>query len=65
MGAYYCAMVGLGKIENYDAIYDAVRINKTFEPRSEYAETYEKMFDVYVKLYPALSGIYDELNGKY
>lgn len=65
MGAYYCAMVGLGEIENYDAVYDTVRIKKTFEPRSEYAETYDKLFNVYSKLYPALSGIYDELNGKY
>lgn len=65
MGAYYCAMVGLGKIENYAAIYDAVRIQKTFEPREEYGEIYEKMFNVYIKLYPALSGLYDELNGKY
>ncbi|MFQ8601812.1 MAG: xylulokinase [Anaerovoracaceae bacterium] len=65
MGAYYCAMVGLGKIENYDAVYEAVKISKTFNPRSEYAKTYEKLFNVYTKLYPALSGLYDELNGKY
>ena len=65
MGAYYCAMVGLGKLANYDAIYNAVRIEKAFEPRKEYAEVYEKMFNVYTKLYPALSDIYDELNGKY
>lgn len=65
IGAYYCVMVGLGEIENYDAIYDAVRIERSFEPRAEYAPLYNKMFDVYQKLYPALKEIYDELNGVY
>lgn len=65
MGAYYCAMVGLGKIKNYDAIYDTVKISRVFEPRHEYTETYNKLFDVYVQLYPTLSGLYDQLNGKY
>lgn len=65
VGAYYCAMVGLGEIENYDAVYDAVRIEHTYAPRREYKEVYDKMFAVYGELYPALSGIYDELNGVY
>ena len=65
VGAYYCVMVGLGKIANYDAIYDAVKIQRTFEPRTENAEVYRKMFNVYQKLYPALKDIYNELNGNY
>ena len=65
VGAYYCVMVGLGKIENYDAIYDAVKIQRTFEPQAENAEVYDKMFHVYQKLYPALKDIYNELNGNY
>lgn len=65
VGAYYSVMVGLGELENYDAIYDAVVIDRCFEPRKEYRTVYDKMFDVYTKLYPALKDVYDELNGQY
>ncbi|MCC8024737.1 MAG: carbohydrate kinase [Clostridium sp.] len=65
IGAYYCAMVGLGMIENYDAIYKAVRIEKTFLPRKENAQIYEKVYNVYGKLFPALKDLYSEINGVY
>ncbi len=65
IGAYYCAMVGLGMIENYDAIYKAVRIEKTFLPRKENAQIYEKLYNVYGKLFPALKDLYSEINGVY
>ena len=42
-----------------------MQYERSFEPRAEYAPLYNKMFDVYQKLYPALKEIYDELNGVY
>lgn len=65
MGSYYCAMVGLGHLADYDAIHDAVRIEKVFLPRKENRSVYDKLYRIYLKLYPALSGLYDEINGVY
>ncbi len=30
MGTYYCAMVGLGYIKDYNAVYDTVKIQRVF-----------------------------------
>ena len=65
IGAYYCAMVGLGLLENYDAIYDKVRIGQTFIPKKENAEIYEKLYNVYRKLFPVLKDLYSEMYGVY
>ena len=65
MGAYYCAMIGLGYLENYDAIYDTVKISKVFNPNKENAETYNKLYNIYSNLYPSLSNLYNEINGTY
>ncbi len=65
IGAYYCAMVGLGQLKDYNAIYDAVRIQKSFVPRPENEKIYDKLFHVYKKLFPALKDLYSELNGVY
>lgn len=65
MGAYYCAMVGLGNITDYNAIHDAVHIEKTFAPRQENAEIYNKLYPIYLKLHPALRDLYGEINGVY
>lgn len=65
MGAYYCAMVGLGRLADYNAIYDAVRIQRRFEPQKENAAVYDKLYEIYLQLHPALKGLYDEINGVY
>ena len=65
IGAYYCAMVGLGLLENYDAIYKDVRIERTFIPNKEHAQIYDKLYNVYIKLFPALKDLYSEINGVY
>lgn len=65
MGAYYCAMIGLGHLENYNAIYDSVKISKVFNPNKENADIYNKLYNIYLKLYPSLSDLYDEINGVY
>ena len=65
MGTYYCAMVGLGYLENYDAIHDSVKIERTFKPRNENAAIYEKLYHIYLKLHPALYDLYCDINGVY
>ncbi|HQL37593.1 MAG TPA: FGGY-family carbohydrate kinase, partial [Bacillota bacterium] len=65
MGAYYCAMIGLGYLKDYNAIYDTVKISKVFNPNKENVEVYNKLYNIYLNLYPSLSGLYDEINGVY
>lgn len=65
MGTYYCAMVGLGYIKNYDSIYDAVKIERTFRPRVENAEIYNKLYHIYLELHPTLHDLYGAINGIY
>ena len=65
MGSYYCAMIGLGKLENYEAIYDAVKIAKEFKPNPVNAEVYNRLFGVYKQIYPSIKGLCDEINGVY
>lgn len=65
MGSYYCAMIGLGYMENYDSVYDAVKISKVFMPEKDNAEIYNKLYNIYLKLYPNLKDLYGEINGEY
>ncbi len=65
MGSYYCAMIGLGLLKNYDSVYDAVRIDKVFTPNPANKAVYDRLYECYLELYPALKPIYDKLNGVY
>lgn len=65
MGAYYCAMIGLGHLESYNAIYDTVKISKVFNPNKDNFDVYNKLYNIYLKLYPSLSSLYDDINGVY
>ncbi len=65
MGSYYCAMVGLGKMEGYNCAHNEVEIQKEFAPNPANEEVYTKMYMVYKDLYPTLKGIFERLNGLY
>lgn len=65
MGAYYCAMVGLGEIKNYAAVYDAVKIKSTYLPNAENTAVYDKLYNIYHKLHPALHELFCEINGDF
>ena len=67
MGAYYCAMIGLGLAKDYaDAIASQSLGEETvYTPNPENFAVYDKSFDIYSKLYQTLKPLYDELNGVY
>ncbi|WP_210435109.1 FGGY-family carbohydrate kinase [Saccharopolyspora sp. ASAGF58] len=65
LGAYYCAMIGLGQIADYDSIVDEVPIERVFTPNPENEAVYDRLYDVYRQLSPALRDVFDQLNGKY
>ncbi|MGI5952020.1 MAG: xylulokinase [Brooklawnia sp.] len=65
MGAYYCAAVGMGWLDNTDAIADAVRLRAEFVPNPDNKDVYDHMFSVYMMLHPALREVFDELNGRF
>jgi xylulokinase len=65
MGAVYSTMVGLGVIDDYQASRRVVPVERRFEPRSEHAATYDRLYSVYTKLHPTLSELFAELNGDY
>ena len=67
MGAYYCALIGLGLAKDYaDAIASQSLGEETiYQPNPDNFAVYDKNFSVYSKLYATLQPLYDELNGKY
>lgn len=67
MGAYYCAMIGLGLAQDYaDAIASQSLGEETvYLPNEENFAVYNKSFSIYRKLYETLKPLYDELNGVY
>lgn len=65
MGTFYCAMVGLGQLESYDKIHDMVHISKVFYPNEKNFEIYNKLYNAYLRLYPSLAQLYDDINGVY
>lgn len=63
IGTAYCALIGLGRCRNFENANDMIRVEKKFQPRSENAEVYDKLFDRFTRLYPALKELYQEING--
>ncbi|MCQ8192683.1 xylulokinase [Streptomyces rugosispiralis] len=65
MGAFYCAQVGLGNLEDYAAVSDVVRVQRAFLPNPDHRAVYDRLYSVYLRLLPALGNLYDDLNGRY
>lgn len=63
LGAAINGFVGLKIYSSYeDAVKNMVRYSKEFYPDSHNAKIYESLFErVYRKIYPKLSGIYEEI----
>lgn len=64
MGSYYCALIGLGIKEDFSDL-SRQEGGKVFQPNPDNAEIYDKMYGVYIDLYPALKDLYDRTNGVY
>ncbi|MHB8780947.1 MAG: xylulokinase [Candidatus Geothermincolia bacterium] len=55
VGCALAAQVALGLLPDYVSIRDKVRVRRTFEPRPEMRERYDRLFRVFQETYPALS----------
>lgn len=64
IGAYYCALIGLGRKKDFSDL-SRQGGGKVFVPDPDNGAVYDKMFDIYMDLYPALKGLYDRMNGVY
>jgi len=61
-GAALIAAVGLGHYKDFASIHDAVRVVKTYRPRTEYAGVYEEAFGVMKDTYAGLKKMYRRVN---
>ena len=62
MGAAVVCGVGLGVIENFEAAADFIQVEKTYEPRSQYREMYDRNFSVYKDLYEKNKKLFRRMN---
>lgn len=60
-GAAFIAAVGLGHI-TFDDIPRLTRIQKTFHPHADNCKTYDRLYDVFMRLYRKTKPIYRRLN---
>ena len=64
LGAAVLTAVGMGIHPSIDeAVRRMVRTERTFYPRAEESSLYEKLFNVYRKIYPRLKGIFRDIQG--
>jgi sugar (pentulose or hexulose) kinase len=62
LGAAILTSSALGQHQSIDhAVGTMVRYGKIFEPRLENTEIYNRLFEVYKKIYPRLSSLYQEI----
>ncbi len=62
VGAALTAAVGLGLYPDFESLRGIVRVERAFEPRPEYRETYALLYRAYQRLYYSLRGLYREVN---
>jgi len=65
MGSCYCAMVGLGLLKDYSSVEAHAKAGRLFTPIDEHKAVYDRQFDLYKALYPALKPLYVQANGWY
>jgi xylulokinase len=61
-GAALIAAVGLGIAPSIEATKAMVPVTKTVEPDSAHREVYERLYSTFRQIYPAVKGLYHELN---
>ena len=65
IGLCYCAMIGLGLMEDYSSIEGKIETSSLFIPSKDHAVIYDEQFSLYKALYPALKSLYEQANGRY
>lgn len=65
IGAYYCAALGLGWLNDLNEAADKVAMEKEFIPNPAHRDVYDNNYRVYMKIHAALKDIHRDLNGDY
>ena len=61
MGAAMAGGVGIGMFPDFSKAAKMIRIRDTVQPRSEWFETYDRLYSVFRESYGALKPLYDKL----
>jgi xylulokinase len=62
VGAALVAAIGLKIYPDFDAIKPLVPVEMVFEPDNSHSQIYDELYHAYRRVYPALRGIYHDLN---
>jgi len=62
IGAAVVCAVGLGLLDSFQDAGSLIKIERTYEPQSEYKAVYDRNFDVYVQLYERNKELFKKLN---
>jgi xylulokinase len=62
VGAALVAAIGLGVYPDFEAIKPVVSVEHVIEPDGMHSQTYDELYDAYRRVYPALRGLYHDLN---
>ncbi len=64
VGAALVAAIGLGIYPGFEALEDAVKVDRVFDPREENFGVYDCLFDSFKEAFPSLRRFYKRLNEK-
>lgn len=62
IGTAYCALIGLGRCANFENANELIHVEKRFEPCEETAWAYDKLYECFCQLFPALRSVFETLN---
>ena len=62
LGAAACAAVGLGWWGSLTEADQRIGVQSTYEPRAQYATCYDRLYQAFCALYPALKNVFESLN---
>ncbi len=57
LGCAVLAGVGTGMFSGYDVVNDYVSLREPYQPRKEYSELYDALYDKYVSIYPRIADL--------
>ena len=62
IGLAACIDIGLGKAKDFSIIEDYIQEERSFEPRGQFKERYDRLFAAFKRAYHALQELYTDLN---